>query len=239
MIETSMALQILAAAAALIGALAAMLFAYNNMRTGRYNAELQRAELNLMRKSLESRIYDLTDRLLATEARWRDANHLLISSQQNVSDESLTSRTVVLSNFLRAAGLQKHDLASEPDLVFVLTPFHPDYDDTFNVINNACREVGLRCMRGDEEFVRGDIFSHILRLIIRARIIVANIDGRNPNVFYELGLAHAMDKVTILVSKSPSDVPFDIRAKKLVVYRTNSELESKLQAEFARSLVIA
>ena len=66
---------------------------------------------------------------------------------------------------------------------------------------------------------------------------MANIDGRNPNVFYELGIAHALDKVTILVTKSIKSVPFDLRGKKLVVYQDADELRLGLQNELSRSLL--
>ena len=65
-------------------------------------------------------------------------------------------------------------------------------------------------------------------------IVIANIDGRNPNVFYELGLAHAMDKNTILLSKFKQDLPVDIKSKYMIIYRNISMLENELKKELLK-----
>jgi len=210
---------------------------YTNRRPTRYDDNGNRIELELMRRSIESQMYGLNEKLLATEDRWRDVNHLLISSQSRQPDSLETSMSVVPSAFLSSAGISSEDLKIERDLVFVLTPFHPIYKKQFDVIASVCSGIGLRAMRGDEEFVKGDVFPHILRLIARARIIVAIVDGRNSNVFYELGIAHALGKSVILVAPTPQDVPFDIRTKRLVLFQSLDELQEKLKDELARVIV--
>ena len=199
-----------------------------------YDFQANRAELEHIRKALESRLYELTDRLVDSEQRWRDVNHLLVSSIPKTPELGPTSSSVPMSNFLRAAGINEESAQVEPDLVFVLTPFHPDHEKTFDEIASVVRNTGLRCLRGDEDYIQGDILSHILSLIAKARIIIANIDGRNPNVFYELGIAHAMDKTTIVVSRGIEQLPFDMRTRKLIVYRELSDLREALQVELAR-----
>lgn len=222
-------------------AFAALLFAvmtfYTQRRHTKYDEEQHRVQLELMRQSIESQMYGLNEKLVATENRWRDVNHLLISSQSRQIESSESLKHNISSTFLRSAGLTPEDIAVERDLIFVLTPFHPIYKKQFEVISAVCNSVGLRAIRGDEKFVSGDIFPHILRLIARARIIVANIDGRNPNVFYELGIAHAMGKPTILIAPTPEDVPFDIRTKRLVLFQSLDELREKLRDELARVVV--
>ena len=73
--------------------------------------------------------------------------------------------------------------------------------------------------------------------IVKSRIIIANIDGKNPNVFYELGIAHALGKPTILISKSIENMPFDIQQNRVVLYKDNDDLEEKLSKELSRILV--
>lgn len=210
---------------------------YTGRRATKYDSDEHRIELELMRRSIESQMYGLNDKLLATEDRWRDVNHLLISSQSRQPEVFDPPRQTISSAFLNSAGLSPDDLKIERDLIFVLTPFHPTYKKQFEVIASVCSGLGLRAMRGDEEFVQGDVFPHILRLITRARIVVAIIDGRNPNVFYELGIAHALGKPAILVAPTPEDVPFDIRTKRLVLFESLDELREKLKDELARVLV--
>jgi len=227
--------------ASVAGIFSAMLFAlilyYREHRKARYNEVNNRVELEMLRESLEKKIYELTDKLMSTEDRWEDLNHILVSRLETQPESVEFQNTLSLTNFLKSYGLKETDTAIDPNLVFVLTPFNEQFAESFNIIARTCRDLGLRCLRGDEAYVRGDIFPHILRHILKARIIVANIDGRNPNVFYELGIAHALDKVTILVTKSIKSVPFDLRGKKLVVYQDADELRLGLQNELSRSLL--
>jgi len=210
---------------------------YTGRRATKYDGDKHRIELELMRRSIESQMYGLNDKLVATEDRWRDVNHLLISSQSRQPEAVDPPSQTIHSVFLSSAGLSPDDLKIERDLIFVLTPFHPTYKKQFEVVASVCSDLGLRAMRGDEEFVQGDVFPHILRLITRARIVVAIIDGRNPNVFYELGIAHALGKPTILVAPTPEDVPFDIRTKRLVLFKSLDELRENLKDELARVVI--
>jgi hypothetical protein len=116
----------------------------------------------------------------------------------------------------------------------VLTPFSDEERDTFEVIRKTCVRVGLTAIRGDEQFTSTDILTHVIQLILKARLVIANITGRNANVFYELGIAHAMNKPTILVSKSLNETPFDIITNRIVVYRNNDELLKLLTESLAR-----
>lgn len=225
-----------AIATALFGILvASTLFVFDRRRAARYDREEQRAELEALRSSLESRIYDLSKRQVATESRWRDANHLLIDSQSYQAAGS--GSQIELTPFLRSAGLVKADLKIDQRLVFVLTPFNSEFRDTFEEIAATCSELGLIAQRGDEEYVSSNILLHILKLMVQARLVIANVDGRNPNVFYELGIAHALNKPTILVGSSAIDLPFDVRSHKIVLAANRKELRGLLTKEISRALL--
>ena len=64
-----------------------------------------------------------------------------------------------------------------------------------------------------------DIFTHIITPILQSYIIIVNINGRNPNVFYVLGICHALGKSVILISQSKKELPFDIIDKILFFIR--------------------
>ena len=230
-------ISVLSVVIAFAALLLAVMLIYTNRRATKYDDDRHRIELELMRRSIESQMYGLNEKLLATEDRWRDVNHLLISSQNRQPEVIAPLKQTAPSALLSSNGLSPEELKIERDLVFVLTPFHPTYKKQFEVISLACSSLGLRAMRGDEEFVSGDVFPHILGLIARARIVVANIDGRNPNVFYELGIAPALGKPSILIAPTPEDVPFDIRTKRLVLFQSLDELREKLKDELARVVV--
>jgi hypothetical protein len=223
---------VIAGAAALLASIMAFLA---QQRQSKYDEKLHRIELDIVRKSMESQLYSLNAKLMATEARWKDVNHLLISSQNHQLDSNFSGR-LQLTPFLQSAGIVDKDLAVDRDLVFVLIPFHDRYSALFDVISTACRDLGLKALRGDEDYIEGDVFGHVLRLIVKARLIIACIEGRNPNVYYELGIAHGLGKQTILVSQADEEAPFDLKTKKLVLYSLLEELPTRLKDEVARSL---
>lgn len=201
----------------------------------RYNDLERRAELSEMRESYERKIGQLSAQLTATEERWKDVNHLLLSSQ-NTKSAIVNVDRVPQTKFLKQLGIQSRELEIDPSLVFVLTPFGTEHQATYETIVQTCHRIGLRCVRGDEEKATGDILSHVVRTMVRARFVIANITGRNPNVFYELGIAHALDKSTILISENLEGVPFDVKAKRILTFENNENLSGKLIEMLARAL---
>lgn len=111
---------------------------------------------------------------------------------------------------------------SQPPLnvdVFVLMPFaeelKPVYDDH---IKTVVAELGLEAARADDFFTADSIISDIWNAISAARFLVADCTGRNPNVFYELGVAHTLGKRVILIAQSHDDIPFDVQHIRAILY---------------------
>jgi len=103
--------------------------------------------------------------------------------------------------------------------VFVLMPFEDAYDDIYSLgIKEACAEAGGYCERVDEQLFEGSILDRIYNQISKADLIVADMSGRNANVFYEVGYAHALGKRVILLTKDPNDIPFDLKHQPHIVY---------------------
>src|SRR5215831_14264936 len=110
------------------------------------------------------------------------------------------------------------------DTCFVIMPFGPPFDRYYkNIFVPAIEEAGLRPVRGDSIFLPSAIIQDIWRLLSDAKVLVADLTGRNPNVFYELGLAHALQKPVILVANSMDDVPFDLRGLRVLSYDKENE----------------
>jgi nucleoside 2-deoxyribosyltransferase len=102
---------------------------------------------------------------------------------------------------------------------FVLMPFTPDFDDIYNYgIKESCKEAGTYCERVDEQIFRETILQRIYNQIDKADLIIADMTGRNPNVFYEVGYAHALNKPTILLTQNTDDIPFDLKHFPHIVY---------------------
>jgi hypothetical protein len=87
-----------------------------------------------------------------------------------------------------------------------------------NHIKKTVSDLGLRISRADDFFGPGSIIKDIWSAIHGARIVVADCTGRSPNVFYEIGLAHAIGRQTILISQSINDVPFDLHHLRVILY---------------------
>jgi len=186
------------------------------------------------RSYLEQKISQLSNQLLSSQKRWEEVNHLVLSShEKNISSSGIFSSKVFLDRF----NIDPDDITVDKQLVFVLTPFHDDNVLDFSQVRRICDDLKLRALRGDEENIKGDILSHIVKCMLESRIIIANISGRNPNVFYELGIAHAINKPTILISRIESDIPFDLKNRFVIIYSNKKELDQKLRAMLLNILV--
>lgn len=114
--------------------------------------------------------------------------------------------------------------------VFVLMPFSEDFKNVYEAgIKKACQEAGAYCERVDEQIFEGSILERIYNQIAKADIIISDMTGRNPNVFYETGYAHALGKKrVILVTQKGEDIPFDLKHYPHIIYSSIQELRQEL-----------
>ena len=121
------------------------------------------------------------------------------------------------------------DTAPKP-FVFVLMPFDQSFDDVYRFgIKETCNEVGAYAERVDEQMYDERILDRIYNQIAKADIVVADMTGRNANVFYETGYAHALDKRVILLTQRADDIPFDLKDRPHIVYnRSIAQLKPEL-----------
>lgn len=217
----------------LISMLAILLQAISVRMRDKYSNELHRVVLSDLRQSYESQIANLSKQLTATEERWKEVNHLVVAGQQRAPQANGEAERVA---FLTKMGFTDSDFEVDPKFVFVLTPFSSEERHTFDVIQKACQEAGYRCARGDEDFTRSEILTHVLKQMITARVVIANISTRNPNVFYELGIAHSIGKPTILVSKRLTEVPFDVRHRQVLMFDGEEQLQRDLMTSLLRAV---
>ena len=209
-----------------------------NQEASRWNSEKNRIELSLIRKELELKQLELVHQLQSTRTDFEEMNHLIISSQKTMSESDFKRKSnIQLNNFLRDLGVEIKDIKFDPKLIFVLTPFNNYAWKSYKAIQDTTSEFGFRAIRGDEEYIEGDIFPQIIKNIINARIIIANITGRNPNVFYELGIAHMLDKPIIIISEFGEKVEFDIKSKYILFYENVDQLKSKLNREISKLVI--
>ncbi len=103
---------------------------------------------------------------------------------------------------------------------FVMQPFAAPLGGYFELIfKPAIEQAGLKAVRADADiFHTGKIMDQVWQGIRSAEVLVAELTTKNPNVFYELGLAHALEKPVVLVSSNQEDVPFDLRHIRVILY---------------------
>ena len=141
------------------------------------------------------------------------------------------------TNGAKWSALQQLHLASQksplvdPSFVFVLMPFSSEFTDTWKLgIQPSIEGLGFTCRRADDILHARDVMDVVRENIHKATVIVADLTGNNPNVFYELGYAHALNKPVILISKDRTKVPFDLQSINSIEYHSIAELKKSLEA---------
>jgi hypothetical protein len=108
---------------------------------------------------------------------------------------------------------------SPKPFVFVLMPFDPKFDDLYKYgIKGAADDAGAYAERVDEQIFVEGMMERVFNQINKADVIVADMTGRNPNVFYEVGYAHALNKIVLLLTQNTDDIPFDLKHRPHIVY---------------------
>ena len=122
----------------------------------------------------------------------------------------------------------------EPTLASAMMPFDTGFNAVYEAIQQASSNAGLRCRRADDIWENAAIIQDVVALIDRSRIVICDCSGRNPNVFYEAGIAHTLGREVILITQSEHDIPFDLRHLRYIRYLNNTEgraaLTQSLQA---------
>lgn len=106
---------------------------------------------------------------------------------------------------------------------FVIMPFGGWFDKYYvEIYIPAIEDAGFEAKRADDLYRPGNIVNDIWKYTKEATVLLADLTNKNPNVFYELGLAHAITKPAILITATMEDVPFDLRSLRVIDYDKNS-----------------
>jgi hypothetical protein len=146
-------------------------------------------------------------------------------SGEDVSSESTSERKVVFSPNI--FNLPKDNV--DPNLVSVMMPFTPSLNPVYGSIQSAAQQQGLVCSRADDIWDHSTVIQDIFSIIFRSFIVVCDFTGKNPNVFYEAGIAHTLGKHVIPITQSEQDIPFDLQHHRYINYLNNTEGLGQLQ----------
>jgi hypothetical protein len=124
-----------------------------------------------------------------------------------------------------------------PIRAFVVMPFAAEFNDIYMLgIREVAEELGLVAERADEIHHNDSIPDVIRHRINRADVVIAETSTHNPNVYYEVGLAHGVGKPTILLCKDAGAIPFDLAAINHIVYSSITDLRELLAQRLRSTL---
>ena len=119
-------------------------------------------------------------------------------------------------------------------LVAVMLPFK--YSATFDAIKEACEGLHLTCMKADDIWENSTFIQDIFDLIFTSQVVIADFSDKNPNVFYEVGIAHTLGKTVIPITQNIEDVPSDLRHHRVLKYLPNKEGYKSMIQELSKRL---
>ena len=143
--------------------------------------------------------------------------------------------------------ISEHSTASTPNLfnverwplpnlghVAVMMPFSPEFDQVYDAIHSICESQRLKALRVDEIYRPTRISDDIFSVIAQSRLVISDLTGRNPNVLYETGLAHALNRDVVMLVQNDQDVPFDLGNIRYIKYLPNNEGVENLKKDLSR-----
>lgn len=204
---------------------------YSERRERRIEEKKALLEIDILRLQLEREVYTSSKSLTSDRSNFLDVNHLIIDSSKGSAIE------LSPKSFFKSLGVDTDKLKVAEKTAFVLTPHHPDFDETYGVIKETIQTLGFRVERGDDESANGSVLKHVLQKIAQAELVFANIDGRNPNVYYELGLAQCLGKRVFILTSEIDDVPFDLKGQRMIVWSTAEDIRLELTRQIARESI--
>lgn len=126
----------------------------------------------------------------------------------------------------------------EEPVCFVVMQFTEEFNALYTeVIKPTCEEFGYRVVRADDFYTSGSIIEDITRSIRECALVIADVTPNNPNVFYEVGFAHGINKPTILLSDRKRErLPFDISGFRTLFYDNTIGGKSVVEERLRRHL---
>lgn len=122
------------------------------------------------------------------------------------------------------------------DLASAMMPFSGAFTAVYEAIQSACSTNSIDCQRADDIWDDSTVIQDVFSLIFRSYIVVCDFTGKNPNVFYEAGIAHTLGKHVVPITQNADDVPFDLRHHRYICYLNNQEGLDALESELSKRI---
>lgn len=166
-----------------------------------------------------------------SEIRGSVNNVPVIFGEANVVKSELTM------TFYGLADVEVRNISVSPvrPTAFIVMQFSKEFNELYtNVIESVCNEFDIKAVRADDIYNNGMVIQDIIREISESQLVIADITPNNPNVYYEVGFAHAKQKqVILLCDRSRSELPFDLSSFRTIFYENSIsgkvDIEKKLR----------
>ncbi|QDT67616.1 hypothetical protein MalM25_05160 [Planctomycetes bacterium MalM25] len=149
-----------------------------------------------------------------------------------ISSVEPAGRTVVFSPSV----FRLPDVEVDTSLVSVMMPFDAEFAPVYEAIAEAASAADYRCLRADDIWDDSTVIQDIFALIFESNVVVCDFSTKNPNVFYEAGIAHTLGKHVVPITQHESDIPFDVRHHRYIKYLSNAEGLSALRQKLSSRL---
>lgn len=164
-----------------------------------------------------------------------------------IIEEYLSSQFVDSATFVSAKHREKRmtfaphvfelpDSLFDDSLVALMIPFNAEFAPVIDAVKRAAATCQLQCQTANDLWRESVIVQEIFNLIVRSKVVIADFSGRNPNVMYEIGIAHTLGKTVIPITQNINDMPFDIKHHRALVYLANGQGIEKLQGDLEAKL---
>jgi hypothetical protein len=154
--------------------------------------------------------------------RWLGVS-ALDSVLRTIKSAANTTRENII--FLGPERLNRPKAASEKDgsvSCFLVMPFSTEWSESVTEsLRKVCKRMNIHALRGDDIFRPTDILDDIWDGLTSADFVIAEITGKNANVFYELGMAHAIGKPVLILAQNVKEIPFDLKTRRILEYRSD------------------
>ena len=120
--------------------------------------------------------------------------------------------------------------------IAVMMPFRSEFDPVYEAIKQVCGSLDIETLRVDAIYTSRTIMDDVFATIAQSRLVICDLTDRNANVLYETGLAHALNRDVIMITRNLNDIPFDLRQRRVISYLPNQEGLLELTEALKRAL---
>lgn len=153
-----------------------------------------------------------------------------------VLDESYADGQVGLRTFRTQARFDNVTIRPAKPRCFVIMPFTSELGFVYGVMKEVVESYGIECVRADEVYLSRPVMDDVKTRIAEADLVIVDFTGRNPNVYYEAGLADAFKKDWIVLAQSSDDMTFDVRHIRSIRYSNTMGADLQLRKDLHQAL---